>query len=44
VLDYRDAVDRYRGSEQIIDEGGDHGFRDFDRYLDRALAFCGIAT
>lgn len=43
VLDYRDAVKRYRGSEQVVDEGGDHGFGDFDRYLDRALAFCGIA-
>ena len=41
VLDYRDAVARYRGSESIVDAGGDHGFSDFDRYVDRALAFCG---
>ena len=40
VLDYRDAVERYRGCEQLVIEGGDHGFGDFDRYLDRALAFC----
>ena len=43
VLDYREAVRRYRGCEQIVDEGGDHGVGDFDRYLDRALAFCGVA-
>ena len=42
VLDYRDAVARYRGAEAIVDEGGDHGFGDFDRYLDRALAFAGV--
>ena len=42
VLDYRQAVERYRGAEAIVEEGGDHGFGDFDRHLDRALAFCGI--
>lgn len=42
VLDYRDAVEKYRGCEQIVIEGGDHGFGDFDRYLDKALRFCGI--
>jgi uncharacterized protein len=44
VLDYRDAVAKYRGSEQIVEEGGDHGFGDFDRYVDRALAFCGVSV
>ena len=44
VLDYRDAVERYRGCEQIVAEGGDHGFGDFDRYLDRTLAFCGVTA
>jgi predicted esterase YcpF (UPF0227 family) len=42
VLDYRDAVDRYRGCEQIVIEGGDHGFGGFERYADRALQFAGI--
>ncbi|HUP93460.1 MAG TPA: YqiA/YcfP family alpha/beta fold hydrolase [Burkholderiales bacterium] len=42
VLDYRDAVERYRGCEQIVIEGGDHGFGDFANYVDRALAFCGV--
>ncbi|HYC45149.1 MAG TPA: YqiA/YcfP family alpha/beta fold hydrolase [Burkholderiales bacterium] len=42
VLDYRDAVEQYRGCEQIVEPGGDHGFGDFDRYIDRALAFCAV--
>ena len=41
VLDYRHAVDRYRGCRQLVIEGGDHGFSDFADYLDHALQFCG---
>lgn len=44
VLDYREAVERYRGCEQVVIEGGDHGFADFEPYLERALAFCGIES
>jgi predicted esterase YcpF (UPF0227 family) len=42
TLDYRNAVERYRGCEQVVEEGGDHGFSDFARHLDRTLEFCGI--
>jgi uncharacterized protein len=42
VLDYRVAVARYRGARQIVVEGGDHGLGNFERYVDRALAFCGV--
>lgn len=42
VLDYREAVEKYRGCQQLVIEGGDHGFDDFGQYLDRALAFCGV--
>jgi predicted esterase YcpF (UPF0227 family) len=42
VLDYRDAVERYRGCDQMVEAGGDHGFSDFDRHLDGVLEFCGI--
>jgi predicted esterase YcpF (UPF0227 family) len=42
VLDYRDAVVQYAGAEQVIVDGGDHGFTGFDRYVDRVLAFAGI--
>jgi predicted esterase YcpF (UPF0227 family) len=44
VLDYRDAVESYVDCAQIVVEGGDHGLGDFDRYLDRTLAFCGVPT
>jgi uncharacterized protein len=42
ILCYEDAVRRYHGCEQRVIEGGDHGFSDFERYVDTALAFCGI--
>lgn len=42
VLDYRHAVEKYRGARQLLIEGGDHGFSDFADYLDIVLEFCGI--
>ncbi len=42
VLDYRQAVERYRGCRQLVIEGGDHGFSDFGDYLDEVLGFCGM--
>ena len=42
VLDYRQAVDKYRGAQQLVIQGGDHGFSDFADYLDRVLAFAGM--
>jgi len=42
TLDYRQAVEKYRGVRQWVIPGGDHGFGDFADYLDAALAFCGI--
>lgn len=39
VLDYRDGVARYAGCEQIIVNGGDHGFRGFADYLDSVVTF-----
>jgi len=43
VLDYRQAVEKYRGARQIVTEGGDHGFGSFTDYLDTVLRFCGVA-
>jgi predicted esterase YcpF (UPF0227 family) len=43
VLDYRDAITRYAGAKQLIVPGSDHGFSEFERYLDSVLAFAGIA-
>ena len=42
VLDYRMAVARYAGCEQIVIEGGDHGFSRFADYLEPVLGFCGV--
>lgn len=39
VLDYREAAAYYRGAEQHLPEGGDHGFTRFAAYLPMILAF-----
>ena len=42
VLDYQQAVTRYRGCRQLVIAGSDHGLSDFADYLDLVLGFCGI--
>ena len=42
VLDYRSAVERYRGCRQLVIAGSDHGLTDFADYLDLVLGFCGV--
>jgi predicted esterase YcpF (UPF0227 family) len=44
VLDYRRAVERYRGCRQIVIEGSDHGMSDFADYLETVLEFCGVSV
>ncbi len=44
VLDYRHAVEKYRGARQMVIENGDHGFSNFADYLDTVLEFCGLAS
>ena len=39
VLDYRHAVEKYCGAQQIVIEGGDHGFSDFADYLNTVLKY-----
>jgi predicted esterase YcpF (UPF0227 family) len=41
VLDYRRAVERYRGAAQLVIEGGDHSLRSFPEHLPRILRFAG---
>ena len=41
VLDYRQAVKRYAGAEQIVIEGGDHSLRSFPEHLATILRFAG---
>lgn len=43
TLDYRQAVERYRGCRQVVIEGGDHGLGDFADYLETVLEFCGVS-
>ena len=39
LLDWRIAVDHYRGCRQVIVQGSDHGFREFGDYIDIVLEF-----
>lgn len=39
VLDFQKGVDYYQGSKQIVLEGGDHGFSDYENYLDKTFEF-----
>jgi predicted esterase YcpF (UPF0227 family) len=39
VLDYRRAVERYAGAEQIVVTGGDHSLQSFPRHLQRIVEF-----
>lgn len=39
TLDYRKAVEKYRDCRQLVEEGGDHSFQNFDRWLPDIFAF-----
>jgi uncharacterized protein len=43
LLDYRQAVRRYAGAEQVVVEGGDHSLQSFPRHVPRILRFAGHA-
>ena len=42
VLDYRRAVARYAGAQQVVVQGGDHSLQSFPEQLPRILAFSGV--
>ena len=44
VLDYRDAVTKYRGAHQIVVDGGDHSLMSFPEHLPLILEFAGLAS
>ncbi|HZM34570.1 MAG TPA: YqiA/YcfP family alpha/beta fold hydrolase [Burkholderiales bacterium] len=44
VLDYRRAVERYAGAEQIVVQGGDHSLQSFPQHLSRIAEFCRAAS
>lgn len=42
VLDYRKALVRYAGCEQVVVQGGDHTLQSFPEHLPRILRFAGL--
>jgi predicted esterase YcpF (UPF0227 family) len=42
VLDYRRALERYAGAEQITIAGGDHSLVSFPQHLERIVRFAGL--
>ena len=39
VLDYRRAVERYAGAQQVVIQGGDHSLQSYPQHLARILEF-----
>ncbi len=39
TLDYRLAVEKYSGCRQTVEQGGDHSFQGFERYIPAAVEF-----
>lgn len=44
VLDYRKAVEKYKGACQIVIQGGDHSLMSFPEHIPLILEFAGIAS
>jgi uncharacterized protein len=43
TLDYRQAVDKFKKSRCVIEQGGDHSFIGLQRHLPAIMRFCNIA-
>lgn len=39
TLDYRLAAEKYSACELLIEEGGDHGFQNFERWIPETIGF-----
>jgi hypothetical protein len=42
ILDYREAVEKYRGARLIVIEGGDHSLKSFPAHIPLVLEFAGL--
>lgn len=43
TLDYREAVLKFGEDQCIVEQGGDHGFTDFECHISRIMKFCNIS-
>ena len=43
TLDYRDALEKYKGCTAIVEQGGSHEFSGFESHLDKILSFCKVS-
>ncbi len=43
LLDWKLMQAQYQGADQTILEGSNHGISEFDRYIPKVFAFCGLA-
>jgi predicted esterase YcpF (UPF0227 family) len=43
VLDYREAVEKYRGARRVVIAGGDHSLASFPEHIALILEFAGLA-
>ncbi|MFH1602296.1 MAG: YqiA/YcfP family alpha/beta fold hydrolase [Pseudomonadota bacterium] len=44
VLDYRDAVEKYKGARQIVVQGGNHSLMSFPEHIPLILEFAGTVS
>lgn len=44
TLDYKKGVDWYAGCKQIVEQGGDHSFQDFERHLPKIIKFLELTS
>jgi len=44
VLDYREAVEKYKGAHQLVVQGGDHSLMSFPEHVPLILEFAGMAS
>jgi len=44
TLDYRDAAEKYSDTQLLIEQGGSHGYDDFDKVVPQILQFAGLIT
>lgn len=42
-LDYRQALEKYRDCQIVLEEGGDHSFVGFENHIEHILRFCGVS-